>query len=233
MTDAKERINVEIQLSNEHDIVERSLYYWASLYRSQSKVGMAYKHLDLTITVNILNFNYFNSTHRYHTTYHLYEDDEVQVRLSDVIELHFLEMPKLRDYKNKIPQAVQDPLERWLLFLDAAHSEEIRKELEVLAMEDPVFEKAMEAWEQISRDPDNWAAYLARHMYLMDKASLLADARSEGMDKGMEKGMEEGAFTARIQVARRLLMMQIDVSTIVKATGIDLEQIEDMKRHLS
>ncbi|MFD1677190.1 Rpn family recombination-promoting nuclease/putative transposase [Alicyclobacillus fodiniaquatilis] len=228
VTDAEERINIEIQLSNHRDMVKRSLYYWASLFRSQAKSGMKYLELNRTITVNILDFHYFDSTPVYHSTYHLL-DEKTQMPMTDVMEIHFIELPKLRkSYLDNLAQAVQDPLERWLLLLDAADNEQIRTELEALAMKDPIMEKAMEAWEQISRDPDNWAAYLARHMAMMDKASWLADARAEGI----EVGREEGKLEKSLEIARNFLLMNHDVSEVANATGLSVAQVEEIKRQL-
>lgn len=42
-TNADERINVEIQFSNKYDMINRSLYYWSGVYRSQMKRKMDYK----------------------------------------------------------------------------------------------------------------------------------------------------------------------------------------------
>lgn len=232
VTDAEERINIEIQLTNHRDMAKRSLYYWASLFRSQAKSGMKYRELNRTITVNILDFHYFDSTPVYHSTYHLL-DDKTQMPMTDVMEIHFIELPKLRkSYQDNLAQAVQDPLERWLLLLDAADNEQIRLELEALAMKDPIMEKAMEAWAQISRDPDNWAAYLARHMEMMDRASWLAEAREEGMEEGIKLGREEGKLETILEIARNFLLMNHDVSEVANATGLSVAQVEEIKRQL-
>ncbi len=54
------------------------------------------------ITINIVNFRCFHSTERYHTAYHVTEDVD-RFRLSDVLEIHFVEMPKFRQArKNRI-----------------------------------------------------------------------------------------------------------------------------------
>ncbi|KZL89738.1 PD-(D/E)XK nuclease family transposase [Clostridium magnum DSM 2767] len=53
-------INVEIQLLNQYNMVERTLFYWSRLSNSQLKKGQNYRNLKRTITINILNFDYID-----------------------------------------------------------------------------------------------------------------------------------------------------------------------------
>lgn len=94
VTDAGESINIEMQFTNQYNMVKRSIYYWAGIYRPQLKKRMTYKELGTVIAINIINFNLFDQTDRFHTTYHLYEDME-KFKLTDVMEFHFIEMTKL------------------------------------------------------------------------------------------------------------------------------------------
>ncbi|WP_285395762.1 Rpn family recombination-promoting nuclease/putative transposase [Lysinibacillus sp. fls2-241-R2A-57] len=95
-------INIEIQLSNQHDMIKRTLYYWSKIYTSELKKGFGYHKLRPTITINICNFSLFEQTDAYHTTFHLYEDDR-KFRIDDVLEIHFIEMNKFIFIQQKIP----------------------------------------------------------------------------------------------------------------------------------
>ena len=53
-------VNVEIQVKNEPDYRDRTLFYWAKLYSSELKSGEDYSKLKQTITINIINFNMFS-----------------------------------------------------------------------------------------------------------------------------------------------------------------------------
>src|SRR5699024_10590685 len=78
---------------------------------------MNYKELNAVIVIIILNFKLFNQTDRFHTTYHLYENEE-KFKLTDVMEFHFIEMSKLiKDWKNDKLDPSNDVLVRWLLLL--------------------------------------------------------------------------------------------------------------------
>ncbi|MED3498614.1 Rpn family recombination-promoting nuclease/putative transposase, partial [Brevibacillus agri] len=109
---------------------KRTLYYWSRIYSAQMQKGMPYTELAKTIAINILNFRFLRETERFHTTFHLYEDQE-QFPLTDVMEIHFMEIPKLMDkWEQRAVNPHDNELERWLLLLEADDHEEIRKELE-------------------------------------------------------------------------------------------------------
>lgn len=72
---------------------KRTLYYWSKMFTSQMKEGMQYGELNKTITINILDFRYLHQLKDFHSTFHLY-DLKHQHRLTDTIEIHFMELPK-------------------------------------------------------------------------------------------------------------------------------------------
>ena len=67
--------------------------------------------------------------------------------------------------------------------------------------------------------------------------SELYTARREGMDEGMEKGMEKGRAEGKaegkaegiLETARNLLALGVDIETILKATGMKPDEIEDLR----
>ena len=54
-------VDVEMQVSNEHNIKERSSTYLSKLAAEQLKVKQNYKELKKIITINILKYNYLES----------------------------------------------------------------------------------------------------------------------------------------------------------------------------
>lgn len=67
------KVNVEIQLNNNHDMMKRSLYYWGKLYTSQLQKWMPYSALRKTITINLLNFIMFFRSQRISYKGHIVE----------------------------------------------------------------------------------------------------------------------------------------------------------------
>lgn len=217
------RINIEIQLDNRYDMERRTLYYWSCIFSDQMQKGMAYSELAQTITINILNFRYVRASNQYHSTYHIYEDTE-RFPLTDALEIHFMEIPKLMvAWRNRIVNPHEDRLVRWLLLLEAAEDDEIRSELEAIAMSDPVMKEAFEKWEDISRDPHALAEYHSRRMAILDEAAVIREAELREQRARLEEKQE---------IAKRLLVKEFDIETICEISGLSREEVEQLSRHL-
>ena len=251
LTDSQEQINIEIQFSNRYDMVKRSLYYWSRIYKEQLKRSETYIELRPTIMINILNFNQFRrETTKFHTTFRLYEQEE-QFQLTDVIELHFIEMRKLLVHwkQNKL-NPWDNILARWLLLLGAVDKqagkvyEDIYQELEAIAMKDDVLKEAFDVWELLSADENKRLQYESRLKVALDEYAAKREAEirlkmaeeeglKRGMEKGMEKGMEigieKGIEKSRIEVAKNLLQEGLRFDVIMKATGLTREELERLR----
>ncbi len=70
-----EQINIEVQLTDQHNMDKRTLFYWGKLFLEGIKKGEDYTELKQVITINLLDFNYLE-TKKYHNTFHLWEDTE-------------------------------------------------------------------------------------------------------------------------------------------------------------
>lgn len=238
------KVNVEIQLNNNHDMMKRSLYYWGKLYTSQLQKGMPYSALRKTITINLLNFIMFLDHKEFHTKGTLWNTQQ-QKLLSDDIEIHIIEIPKLTEqwHEEKV-NPWKDPFVRWLLLLSANENEHLTKLLEDIAMnQDPILQKAINKWERMSQDSSFRQAYDAREKVLMDEAAKFAHAETEGIKRGMEQGMKqgikkgiekgrkEGVQQGKIQMIKNMYDLGIPLETIAKASKLSLHEVEHILGH--
>ena len=168
-------VNVEVQLVNQKDMKNRTLYYWSRMYAEQLQEGEKYYKLEKTITINIMNFVLLEETKKYHTTYHLKEDEE-GFQLTDLMEIHMIEVPKIINSEQKL----DDKLVDWLLFLEDPDN----KNMEVLTMKNPKIKKAMSVLEFINSDREARELYEAREKDLRDRLGQIAFAREEGREEG-------------------------------------------------
>ena len=216
-------------------MIKRSIYYWAGVYRSPMKPKMGYKELHPVIAINIMNFNIFDQTERFHTTYHLYEDEE-KFRLTDTMEFHFIEMSKLiRDWKAEKLNPWDDVLARWLLLLGMVDHrkgkvyDDIFKELEGIAMNDEVLRTAFQSWEVLSGTQEEVLAYEARLKRVLDEEAAVREAELREQEAEIR-----GEQRANEATARRLLAKGMDNEDVAEATALDVEQVikikEDMKK---
>ncbi|MFH0966914.1 MAG: Rpn family recombination-promoting nuclease/putative transposase [Methanobacteriota archaeon] len=118
-TDGGLHIDIEIQVSTFKAMEKRSIYYWALLYIEQLDSGHPYTNLNPTIAINILDYSFFG-IEDFHTCFHAY-DKKHELLLTDVFEIHFLELPKIdrvcKPYENA-------SLFAWLSFLNAKNQKD-------------------------------------------------------------------------------------------------------------
>ncbi|MGL5750553.1 MAG: Rpn family recombination-promoting nuclease/putative transposase, partial [Paraclostridium sp.] len=160
-------INIEVQLTNQDNMDKRTLFYWSRIYNRGIVKGEDYSNLNKVITINILDFNYID-LEKYHTMFTLREDEKHEYKLTDVLELHFIEMPKFKKIENK--NLEEDRLQRWMMFLRNDISQD---ELEVLINMDKDIRLAEEKLEYLSSDPVTQELYFERERALHEKANLI------------------------------------------------------------
>jgi predicted transposase/invertase (TIGR01784 family) len=212
------QINIEVQLTNQRNMDKRTIFYWGKLFLDGIKKGEDYKNLAKVITVNLLDFEYLKLD-KFHTKYHLWEDDEKQYLLTDLIEIHLIELPKFKrltqkDYKG-------NPLHRWLKFLDQNTTEE---ELRELSEMDQTIKNAEVKLEYLSSDAETLAIYRAREATLHERANMINSAK--------EEGREEGKIEGKLETAKNFLLMGIEVETIAKGTGLPIEKIVKLRKSM-
>ncbi|HDR7642391.1 MULTISPECIES: Rpn family recombination-promoting nuclease/putative transposase [Bacillus] len=217
------KVNVEIQLNNNHDMIKRSLYYWGRLYTSQLQKGMPYSSLHKTITINLLNFVMFPEYEAFHTTGILWNQQQ-QKLLSDDIEVHIVEIPKLlQQWREEKVNLWEDSFVRWLLLLPANEDEYLTQTLEDIAMnQDPILQKAMNKWERMSQDSSFRQAYEAREKTLMDEAAKFAHARNEGKKEGIQEGVQQG----KTQMIKGMHELGVPLETIAKASKLGIDEVK-------
>jgi len=226
------QVNIEIQLANHHDMEKRTLFYWAKMYTLQLNEGMAYQELAKTITINIIDFNYILQTRSYHSVFRLFEIEE-GFELTEALEIHFMELPKfIIKWRAGLVSPWEDALARWLFLLEGSENEEIFQTLEVIAMQDPVLNQAMEEWEKSSDDPKVREIYFARQKAVLDEKAAIRAAElrlQEAIKQGKEEGIREGIRENKLDVAKNLLARGMEIRVISEIVGISEEEIRNLK----
>ena len=215
VTSKNEIINIEIQLKNEYNMIQRSLYYWSKLYEEQLEEGDRYDKLCRTVCINILDFKYLKND-RFHNGYRL-KEIETNEELTDLEEIHFIERPKLKKINSE--KDIVDVLEGWVEFLRDPESEVVRK----LEMTNKEIREAKDELYRLSMDEKERALYFIREKSIRDEISALANAEEKGMERGIKKGERNKA----IEIAKSLLDV-LDIETISIKTGLSIKEIEDI-----
>ena len=82
----KTKVNIEVQVRNQHNMDRRSLFYWSREYSESLEEGQDYKDLPDVIAVNIVDFDY-PPVRNSHTRFHLREDLDRDLVLTDALEI--------------------------------------------------------------------------------------------------------------------------------------------------
>jgi predicted transposase/invertase (TIGR01784 family) len=181
--------------------------YWSREFTKGISVSENYKDLPKVITINIVNFDNIKLGD-FHTCFHLWEDDHPDYLLTDVLEIHFINMVKFRKLKSK--DIENRPLERWLTFFDITTPEETLQE--VIQM-DSAINKTYDRLNFVSQDKEVLRAYHMREMAQMDWNTAVSTAEEK----------------KAIEIAKNLKKIGLPVAQIAKGTGLDVETIQSLQ----
>jgi len=224
--------HIEVQLSNNKDIEERLLFYNSKIYSQQMLIGEKYKDLKKTISIAILDYNLekLRDLEKAHTKWYIIEDDERKIKLTDKLEIHIIELPKIRRRKK---QEEKDSLIEWMMFLDNPNDGEV---LEIMKTNKEI-EEAMKKLEEIQSDEEMMRIIDLRKKAIWDENQAKYTAREEGLEEGREEGKKqgikegrkEGRKEAKIEVAKKMIEEKMDIELIEKVTGLSKEKIEELE----
>ena len=196
--DDETHVNIEIQIRDEDGFDKRTLYYWSKLYEGQIEKGDDYLKLQKSICINIVNFNIIQNE-RCHNIYGVTNLEDNDRFLTD-FEVHFLELPKLKEKS----YTDMTKLEKWLLFLKAP----TEKIIEELCMQEPIIGKAMKTLKYVSQDPEARAIYEARMKYQLDFNTAI--------------------HSKQRRIARNMKAKNLPIDMIAEVTELPREEIEKL-----
>ena len=213
--DGKEKCNIEMQLIDKNNIIERMLYYWSKMYTKQIKAGDDYNKLEKTIVILIADFNIKGLEEvEYHSTWKIIETNSVKkLILTDKFEFDIIELSKIKGREDE-----KDQLLDWLIFLENPESERVIRKME----ENENLKEAVEKLDRISEDEKMQRIIELREKAIRDEHAIYA----KGVDDGIEKGITKGAKQEKLQIAENMLKEGTSIEFIEKVTGLTKEEIE-------
>lgn len=220
ITDVGHHIDIEIQVLRTVSMPERSLYYWSKLYIEQIAVGESYKKLKKTIAINIVDYDCIN-TNKYHNLFHI-QEDETKLRLTDVLEIHFIELSKLKNINT------MDNLYQWMNFIKGDSKEVI---LEMAKINRDI-EKAYDILRTMSQDKEARALYLSREMALHDEATRREEALEEGRVTLLIKQLNRKFKDLPRDLEEKIKKLSEDKFEILSLDIFELNTIEDIYKYL-
>ncbi len=216
-------VNIEVQVSNQYNLVERSLYYWSGNYYNDLKAGENYRKVKKTVAINILNYEIFEKG-PFHEISRLKRDFQNEI-LTDKMEIHFIQIPKFLKEKRK----TETKLDQWMQFVCQIN----KREIELAMEENEEIKKAKKEYEYLIGDEAERRLAFLRDKAIRDENNMLEGAREEamqqGLEEGREKGRKEGIKEEKTKIAKQLLQIGMPIEQIIKITELSKEEIERIK----
>lgn len=208
-----QQVNIEIQVRDLKNTIQRGLIYHSKMFASQLTSGMDYAGTRRCISLMILDFNLFMDKKQWYNRFR-YKDVETGNELSDLSEIIFLEMPKMK--KRCTENESLSKREQWTLFLHTDQEED----LDMLAEKDKNIEKAIDKLIYVSADEKLRFEYEMREKAENDYHSGMAEAE--------RRGREEGARQKAVETAGKLKQKGMKDADIAEITGLSPDEIKEI-----
>ena len=209
-----EKMNVEMQQrdNDKGNIDRRILYYWGRSFSGELKSGQDYSELPRQISIVIADFDVFdwNDSTKFHGVFNVREQNE-GLLFSDALEIHVLELPKLRKQSFKEKWSA---LECWLLYLDNKEGQI----MEQIAIQEPMIQRAMTIEEAFMKNESE------RYLY------ELREKGRRDFDSAMITAEKRGRIAEKMEVARSMLIDGMSVDTIAKYTDLSTEEVNSLRK---
>ena len=137
--------------------------------------------------------------------------------LTDAIEIVILELPKI--YRLKETNSNNELLD-WLYFLEDPSSERV---MDVMDNNEGIKE-AKEKLEEMSNDVIMQRLAEYRESAIIEENEI----RNTALHKGREQGLKEGRESERLEMAKKMKEIGIDVNSIIAVTGLSKEEIDKL-----
>ena len=248
-------LNIELQVVGNESYRKRIAYYIAKLHSSQLTTGDEYDKIAQTVAIHIVDFELEKGDKNIHNCYHLYSENNKKLCLTDDLEVHVLELPKLRNNAK-----IDKRLFGWLEFFE---EEEEGKNMDTVIEKNPKLTRAQELFKRFTEN-EELNRYEARVKYERDlkywKKCIQEQIRNEikeqirneikeeirneiqeecreecrdegitiGREEGIAIGLSQGAHQKAVETAKTLLAFGDSIEKVSKVTGLSVEEIEKL-----
>ena len=211
-------VDIEMQVQDQGNISKRSTVYMSKNIATQIKTSEDYQGLKPSIVINILNFNRYKRN-SYHSIAHMkfektskeeYVDlgyKEEDQLATDVLEMHFIELPK---FVKKNPE-IKTKLDEWL-WLIAGREDKV----EMSKLDNPEVKKAMKLVDEIMADPKEREIIEARAMAKFN------------YDTGVAYAKEQGKKESKKEVAKRMKELNMSDEQICQVLNITADKLKEL-----
>lgn len=209
------KVNIEIQLKDNHNIEERTTYYSSKKITEQIGIGQEFEEINQVIIIAILDYSFIELP-EYITRTVRVANEHREYEINNVEKYIYIELEKFRnqnpDMKNKLNQ--------WIAFIDRERGDL----LEMAKKENKEIKEAEERYNVLTGDAELKRLAEVRLMSQLEGASAKKVAREEGVQEGIKKGQKEKC----IEIVKKMKSKNMQLEEIIELTGLTKEQIESI-----
>ncbi|RGO06087.1 MULTISPECIES: Rpn family recombination-promoting nuclease/putative transposase [Megamonas] len=222
--DDKTFVNIELQVSRQNYIVERSMFYISRIFSEQAVRGHDYDELKPVIGINLLDFKLFDELSNWHNTAN-FTVKGIEKPITDCLTRHFLELPKLKF--SDVKKAKR--LEAWGAYFSGVSDE---KELEVLCMNEPLLKEVLSYEQAFTNNDEMYRKYQQREDAIREETTKIRLGEKRGEKRGIIIGRKEGKKEQAEAMAKKMLADKVDLKIIAKYTELTLDEINALKMNI-
>lgn len=219
----KEKVDIEIQLIDRKNLVERMLFYFSKLYANTIDKGDDYLRAKRVVIIAIIDYKLelTNKIKEMETVWNIIERKNRKLMLTDKLELRIIELNKAKEEyeKDKTNKKAQ-----WMMFINNPNEGEVQE----IMNENKEIEEAVVVIKEMTEDEKLERLAMLRQKAIMDEKAIYA----AGLDKGELRGREKGKKENQISTVKELLKMNMKLEDIVTVTKLTKEEIEKIKSEM-
>ncbi len=213
-----EIINVELNTNYSEEIKIRNLHYIFKLASENTERGNKYKVGYPIIQVNL---NFYNS--KYEKSIYTLYDKINKIELTDYIKIYNVGIDKyIKNYYNNDKKFTKG--EEALIMLDLG-----KQGLEELSEKSEIVNNFKE--EVVKANNDEFIVdWISREEEQKQYEEVMYEkGLNQGKEQGLSQGKQEGIEQTKIDVAKEMLELNMDLETIIKVTKLSKDQIESLR----
>ena len=221
------KINIEMSNSASDGVINRNVVYLCKIHGRQLKTNdINYSKINDTIQIM---FNNFDTDNDLKTTWYL-RDDAGNI-LTSKLRIDIINLVKGKDLCYTGSEKV-DYLINWCKLLTTSNKDNV-KNISCQIMSHKSTNTLMSNMSMLSEENEMVRLYTKLSRREMEHNTLIVEATEkglkEGLQKGIEQGIEQGAKQNNLEVAKKMLNKNIDITTIEEITGLTKEEITKLK----
>ena len=204
---------VEMQMCWTDDFKQRVLFNASKAYIKQLVKGMGYKILQPVYALSLVNEIFEPDMQSFYHHYKIVHAEQSD-KLIEGLEFIFVELPKFK------PQKISEKRLQvlWLRYL--TEIKDGTSEIAIELLSDPETKEAVDYLQE--------SAFSKAELEYYDKYWDSIQTEKTLYEGAERKGKIEGRNEGKIEVAKNLKSLGVDIKTIQKSTGLSQEQIEKL-----